>query len=466
MTSDTAIDYTGIGALRAQLKGTLLLPGDDQYREASQPWNLHILQGPTLVVMAASAQDIQVAVKFANYHNMGVGVMATGHGVGSPCYGGVLINTSRMRGVAVDPVLKMARVEAGALWSDVIAAAKVHGLATLAGSAPHVGVVGYTLGGGFGYLGRKYGLSAAGVIAADVVMADGTLLHAGAGKHEDLLWAVKGGGGNFGVVTALAFKLYPLDIVYGGAVFYPIEQGQEALAVYAQWMNQAPDEITSAFVFMNFPEVPAIPETLRGRSVVIIKGCYCGENPGRGEALFKPVRMLAKPIADTFGVMPVAAMDAIGKDPVEPTGSLQYAGLLTDLSPEAIDALVNVAGAGSGSPLTMVEIRKLGGALAHQHGAINILTGSAQFSFNALGPTLTPVMVAQVQKHMAKFAKATRPYETGDVFLNFLEAEPTPERVRSAYTPEAWQRLVTLKKRYDAKNIFRFNRNIPPGTAS
>jgi FAD/FMN-containing dehydrogenase len=456
-------DKSDIAALRAKLKGTLLLPEEPSYKEATQAWNLNAAQKPALVVVAASAEDVQAAVRFAGSRNMGVGVMATGHGVGTPCNGGLLINTSQMRHVSIDALRQAATVEAGALWKDVIPAAYTHGLATLAGSAPHVGVVGYTMGGGFSYLGRKYGLNSASVISADIVMADGSLWHVSADEHADLFIGVKGGGGNFGIITSLTCKLYPLTTVYGGAVFYPVEQGQKALTLFAQWAKEIPDEITAAFAFMNIPPLPAVPEVLRGRSVVVMKGCYCGEDPRLGEKLFAPLRTIHKPIADTFTHLPVTAMDAISKDPVDPMGVLQYGAMLSDLSPQAIKAFVKAAGAGSGSPLLMVELRTLGGALANQNNDIHLLgKGSAQFSINALGATFTPLMAEKVQSHLALLAKVTKPFQTGEVFLNFLEVEPAEARVRAAYTAEDWDRLVALKYRYDPKNIFRFNRNIPP----
>jgi FAD/FMN-containing dehydrogenase len=197
-------------------------------------WNLNAHQRPAVVVVAEGAADVLAAVRFARDEDLGVGVMATGHGVGTPADGGLLVNTSRMRGVSIDPVLRTARVEAGALWKDVIPKAHEHGLATLAGSAPHVGVVGYTMGGGFGWLGRRYGLNSASVTEAEVVTADGELVRVRSDENTGLFWGLKGGGGNFGIVTSLEFRLYPLATVYGGSVFYPVEKAPEMLNAYAR----------------------------------------------------------------------------------------------------------------------------------------------------------------------------------------------------------------------------------------
>jgi hypothetical protein len=320
------------------------------------------------------------------------------------------------------------------------------------------------LGGGFGYLGRKYGLNSAGVVAADIVTADGKLTRATADENAELFWGLKGSAGNLGIVTSLEFKLYPLTTVYGGAVFYPVEMAQEALTLYTNWSANMPDEITAAFAFANFPPLPALPESLRGKSFVIMRGCYCGEDPQRGEELFKPVRQeLGKPVMDTFKIMEVDEMGTISNDPVDPVGSIQYACLLSDLSKEAIETLVKLEGAGSGSPIIFVELRRLGGALAGNGHDMNLLgNGHAQFTLGASGGTRTPEMVTQVSAHLQLLANKTRPFQTGQTFVNALEADPDPGRVRSAYTAADWERLVALKTKYDPTNIFRFNRNIPP----
>jgi hypothetical protein len=322
------------------------------------------------------------------------------------------------------------------------------------------------MGGGFGWLGRKYGLNSASVTEADTVTADGELLRLSADENTDLFWGLKGGGGNFGIVTSLAFRLYPLMTVYGGAVFYPVEKAREVLDLYARWSAGLPDEMTTAVAFMNVPPLPSLPELLRGRSVVVVKGCYCGEKPVEGEEMFQPVRGgLGEHIIDTFGEMPVAAMDAISKDPVDPMGVIQHAEMLSDLSPEAIDALVRVAGAGSGSPLIMLEIRQLGGALARTPEHLNpMASGEARFSMNAIGATFTPEMGEGVKAHIASLVEVTRPYQTGETFVNFMEVDPAEDRVRAAYPPEDWKRLVALKDEHDPENLFRFNRNIPPSS--
>ena len=344
----------------------------------------------------------------------------------------------------------------------------MHGLAGLQGSTSHVGVVGYTMGGGFGWLGRKYGFNAASVREADVVTADGELVRVSAEEHPDLFWGLGGGGGNFGVVTSLKFDLYPIGMLYGGNLIYPVEKAPEVLEAYARWSADLPDEMTSGVAFLNVPPLPALPEPLRGKSVIALRGCYCGESPGDGEELVRPMREeLGEPIMDTFGMMPYAALDSISMDPVDPMGARQHSEMLSDLSPEAIQTLVEVAGAGSGSPLILLEIRQLGGALARTAEHLSTMgKGASEFIMNGIGPAFTPEMEEGVVAYLARVADATRPFQTGDTYVNFMELDgASAERVKAAYAPEDYERLVALKDRYDPHNVFRFNRNIPPSRA-
>jgi FAD/FMN-containing dehydrogenase len=451
------------------MRGAVYAPGDEGYDAARSAWNLNVHQHPALVVVAESVADVQAAVRLAGELVLGVGVMATGHGVGAVPDGGVLINTSRMRGVSVDPEARTATVEAGALWTDLIPEAQAHGLGGLPGSTSHVSVVGYTMGGGFGWLGRKYGFNSDAVRSAEVVTADGELRRASAEENEDLFWGLKGGGGNFGIVTSLELTLYPITSVYGGNLFYPAEKAGEVLGAYREWVETLPDGMTTAVAFLNFPPMPEIPEPLRGGSFVTVRGAYSGERPEEGEDLLRPLReQLGEPAVDTFGVMPYAAMDAISMDPVDPIAAVQHSEMLSDLTPEAVEALVEVAGVGSGSPLIMVEMRHLGGALSRTPGRLSpIGRGDARFSLNGVGPAFTPEMAQGVKTYLEHLFERTRPYQTGDTLVNFMELDGAAEdRVRSAYPPEDYERLVVLKDRYDPENVFRFNRNIPPSPAA
>ncbi len=464
---ETIIDRSTLEELRAGLRGAAYAPDEEGYDEARKAWNLRAHHHPALVVMAAGAADIIAAVRLARVERLGVEVMATGHGVVSPCDGGVLINTSRMKGVRVDPEAQTARVEAGALWTDVIPEAQLFGLAGLRGSSSGVGVVGYTMGGGFAWLGRKYGFNADSMHEADVVSADGELLRVSAYEHPDLFWGLKGGGGNFGIVTSLEFALYPLTTVYGGNLFYPLERTAEVLELYSKWVETLPDEMTTAVAFMNFPPFPEVPEPLRGRRFIAVRGCYCGEPPEEGEELLKPWREFGDPQVDTFGVMPYKQMDMISMDPPDPLGVYTHVEMLGDLTPEAIDALVGLAGVGSNSPLIILELRHLGGALARPPADLSPMgRRDSKFIMFGVGATPTPEVAQMVQANLARLAEEMRPYETGATYLNFLELDgASPERVRAAYSAEDWERLVELKDRYDPDYLFRFNRNIPPSSA-
>ncbi|HZG92155.1 MAG TPA: FAD-binding oxidoreductase [Pseudonocardia sp.] len=445
-----------------RLRGALLRPGDRGYDEGRAAWNRNAHQEPAAVVMAEGAGDVVAGVRFARAEGLGVAVMATGHGTSIPCDGGVLINTSRMSGVRVAGRTRIARVGAGAKWADLAPVAAEHGLAGLPGSGSRVGIVGYTMGGGFGWLGRRYGLASGSVTAADVVTADGRLVRADPFGHADLLWGLRGGGGNFGIVTALEFALHPVVRVYGGNLLYPVERAGEVLAAYAAWADEQPDEMASAVAFRRFPPLPTVPEPLRGRLLMAVRSCWSGADPTDGERRVDVLRAaLGRPEVDTCAVLPVTALDTISSDPVDPIGFLGHCELVPDLTPAAIGALVEL---GSASPLIALELRRLGGALSAPAAQLSPMgrTG-ARYSLNAIGVTSTPDAVGPIQDYLARLAAAMRPHVTGGTYLNFLDLNgATPHRVRAAYSAADWQRLVELKRRWDPDNVFRFNRNIPP----
>jgi len=244
-----------------------------------------------------------------------------------------------------------------------------------------------------------------------------------------------------------------------------MERAAEGLDAHARWSVDLPDEWSTGVAFLNIPPLPVLLETLRGKSVIALRGCYCGEKPEGGEDSLRPVREeLGEPIIDTFGPMPFAAMDSISMDPVDPMGAHQHSATLGELSPEAIETLVEVAGAGSGSPLIVLELRQLGGALARTADRLSTMgMGDSKFIMNGVGPAFTPEMAEGVLAYLSRVAEATRPFQTGDAYVNFMELDgASPERVKAAYAPEDYERLVTLKDRYDPQNVFHFNRNIAP----
>ena len=452
-----------------ELRGTAYAPGDEGYDEARSAWNLAADQRPALVIVAEDAADIVAAVRLARKRGLGVGVMATGHGAASLPHGGVLINTSRMKGVHIDPAAQTARVQPGAKWKDVIPEAQKFGLAGLLGSTSDVSVVGYTTGGGFAWLGRKYGFNADSVREAELVTADGELVRVSAEENADLFYGIQGGGGNFGIITSLEFALYPLTQVYGGNIYYPIERAPEVLEHYVRWIETLPDEMTTAVVFLNFPPIPEMPPYLRGRSFIAVRGAYSGDRLEMGKELMRPwYEGFGKPDVDDMRVIPYAEMDMISMDPVDPIAADTHVERLGELTPEVRAALVEVAGADSGMPSEVLEIRQLGGALGRAPARPSAIGHrDSQFIMMGIGATPTPEVAERVRAHHARVAEAMRPFATGATYVNFLDLdEASPERVRAAYSPEVWQRLVALKDRYDPGNVFRFGRNIPPSSAA
>ncbi len=302
------------------------------------------------------------------------------------------------------------------------------------------------------------------MLGAEVVTADGELVTVGPASHPDLLWGLPGGAGTLGVVTALEIALQPLTEVYAGNLYYPLDRARDVLAFFAEWSRTAPPELTAAATFRSFPPLPGVPEALRGRSLVALRGCFCGDL-AEGAALIDQARTALGPAAvDTFGRLPIPALPSISMDPTEPLAVANHTELVADLTPEAIDALVALAGPGSASPLVMVELRLLGGALDGPPDALHPMAHTrARFSLNAVGVTPTPEHATRVTGHLARLATTMRPHVTGETYLNFLDLEAaTPERVRVAYTPADWARLVSLKQHYDPRNLFRFTRPIGP----
>ncbi len=453
--------------LQRRLRGSVWLPDDAGYAAATAAWNLNARHRPALVVEAQDAADVVAAVQGAVEAGLGVGVLATGHGTGRACDGGVLINTALLREAHIDPTARRARVAAGTVWDDVIAPAAAHGLAGLPGSSTRVGVVGYTLGGGFGWLGRRYGFAAHSVTRAEVVTGEGDLVTASPEEHPELFWGLQGGAGNLGVVTELEFALHPVRTVYAGNLYYPLSRAADVCGFVADWSrpgsSAVPPELTAAVTFRFFPPLPTVPEPLRGQSLVALRGCFCGD-PAAGAALIDQARAALGPaLVDSFTTMPAAALASVSMDPVDPLPSLNHTELVRELTADAITALVELAGPDSGSPLVMLELRTLGAALAGPDDALSPIAHSdAAFSLNAIGITPDAERTAAVRTHLDKVRTRMAPFATGHTYVNFLDLDgATPERVRAAYSDRDWRRLVELKSRYDPRNLFRFNRNIP-----
>jgi FAD/FMN-containing dehydrogenase len=448
-------------ALRARLTGELALPGEESWDEARQAWNLAVDQQPGAVVLAETAGDVVAVVEFARENGMRVAPQGTGHNAGAMklLADTILLKTNRMRGVEVDPVARVARAEAGAIWADVNEKLLPHGLWALSGSAHDVGVVGYCLGGGLSFLSRSLGLAASSVIAIELVTADGEFRRVDSANDPELFWALRGGGGSFAAVTAIEFRVYPIEQVYAGMLAFPWERAAEVLHTWRE-MDPAslPDESTVLGRILQVPPLPDIPEPLRGRQFVVVEVVHLGDEAS-GDALVEPLRALG-PEIDTAAMGPAAALQHLHMDPPQPVpGAGDYA-MVGELTPEAIDAFVDSAGPESGSPLLSVELRPLGGALARpreDHGARG--TFDARYTLFAVGMAMTPEMKAAVKAHAAGVVAAMEPHRAREGYINF--AENSVDASELFADRDAYERLRAIKSGYDPQDVFRSNHPIP-----
>jgi len=339
-------------------------------------------------------------------------------------------------------------VGAGTLWIEVTQPASELGLAPLAGSSPDVGVVGYSLGGGMSWLVRKHGLGANHIVAVEIVTADGRLVRADAENEVDLFWAIRGGGGNFGIVTAMEIRLFPIAEVYAGMMLWPWERSAEVLKAWAEWTRSAPEEVSTSARILKVPVLPGIPEFLAGRAFVVIDGAVIGDEAAGAEVL-RPLTDLG-PEMSTFAMIPSGLLSYIHMDPEGPTAAIGGHTMVDRVTDETIDALVEVAGPDADSPLLMVELRHLGGAAARApkgHGAIAVLPG--EYAFFAAGIPETPEIAAAIRAHLVRTIDALEPWDAGTAYLNFQE-EPTD--VSRFYDEVSWARLRHVKAHVDPEN--------------
>ena len=361
----------------------------------------------------------------------------------------MLLKTSPMRRVHINPATHTARAEAGALWQDVTVPASQHGLAALGGTSPNVGVTGYTLGGGLGWLARRYGLAANSVTAVELVTPDGRLVRADAAHEPDLFWAVRGGGGSVGVVTAIEMLLYPVRELYAGALFFPIQRTSEVLRAWREWTDTVPDEVTSIGRILRLPPLPEIPEFLRGRALAMVEAAYLGD-ASDGAKLFRPLRALG-PELDTFATIQAAALQQLHMDPEQPVPAEGDGALLADLPPGALDALVALAGPDADTPLLSIEIRHLGGALARQApGGGALAKIDANYALFATGVTPTPELGDTVRAHAQALKDALRVWRADHDYYNFVE---TPAEAHVAFPRASYQRLREIKASYDPDQV-------------
>ncbi|HZO78375.1 MAG TPA: FAD-binding oxidoreductase [Solirubrobacteraceae bacterium] len=434
--------------------------GDEQWDSARAGWNLVMDQQPAAVARPQDADEVAAAVGYARERGLRVAGQAEGHGAGPLAGVGddtLLIKTGRMAGAKIDASGRRARVGAGAKWQDVSALASPAGLAGLSGSSAEVGVVGYTLGGGHGWLARKHGLACNSVVAVELVTADGQLVRADRENEPDLFWALRGGGGSFGVVTALEFELYPVPELYAGMQVWPWERTADVLSTWSDWVFDLPNEMGTWARILQVPPLPIVPEPVRGRQLVVVEAAYLGPEEA-GRELLRPLRDLG-PEMDTFAAVPPAALGHLHMDPEDPVPFAMSGQLLDDLPPAAIDGIVEAAGPGSGTSLLSLELRMLGGALSEappDAGAIARIDQT--FLTLGVGMIMDPTMAPAVNADLQRVEDALEPWDSGVKYGNFVDV---PIDTRTCYPPETFERLQEVKARYDREDLFRGNHAIP-----
>jgi FAD/FMN-containing dehydrogenase len=468
MATDTATLATAtadLALLRETLQGVVIAPGDDSYDEARAIWNGMIDRRPACVARCTGVADVVGAVRFARERKLLVAVRSGGHGVGGQaiCDGGLVIDVSPMKGIRVDPRARTARAEAGVLWGELDRETQLHGLATVGGIVTHTGIAGLTLGGGIGWLMRKHGATVDNLVSVDLVTADGELLTASEDENPDLFWGVRGGGGNFGIVTSFEYRLHPVGpVVLAGPIFHPFEEAGEVLRFYRDFIAAAPDELTTIFDLSVAPQVPFLPEDVHGKRIVMVGACYAGA-PEDGIEAVRPLKEFGTPIADLLEPKPYTALQSMF-DPLVPHGWHRYwkSVELPPLTDAAIDTLVEHAAAVT-SPKSYCIVFQLGGALARVgKDATAYCQRDAAHNVN-INAVWTPDDV-EGERHVGwarEFFSAMQPHAGGRVYVNFLGDEGA-DRVRQAYGARQYERLARLKQIYDPTNFFRMNQNISP----
>jgi FAD binding domain-containing protein/berberine-like enzyme len=445
-------------SVASALDGRSVVAGQSGWDEARRAWQLNVDQRPAAVVYPESAQDVVSAIRSARESGQRVAAQGTGHNAAplGSLHDTLLLKTERMRGVTIDPRARVARAEAGALSLEVVQAAARHGLAMPAGSSPDVGVVGYTIGGGIGLLSRRYGLSANNVHAIELVTADGHLVRADREREPDLFWAVRGGGGSFGVVTAIELELFPLAEAYAGLLWYPLERGSEVLHTWRELTHATlPDELTTMGRFVNFPPIAEVPEPVRGRSFVIVDAYHVGDR-ARADELLAPLRALG-PVNDTIRIISMPELSHVHMDPERPAPVVGDGLMLAELPVEALDTFIDVAGAGGGHQLAVIELRQLEGELGRarpENGALASIP--AKYTLIAGGFALPEL--ESLTRQIEAITHALAPWAAPYMYLNFADTRRDPA---SFWEAQAYQRLRRIKSAVDPADLIRSNHPIP-----
>jgi hypothetical protein len=439
----------------------LLTPQDTNWDSERGAFNALIDQQPAGIATPQSADDLAGTIRAAAAEGKRVTAQRTGHAAAAlgSLADTVLVRTAGLTGIEIDAERRSARVGAGTLWGDFVPGASELGLAALHGSTPTVCISGYSLSGGVSFYGREFGLACNRVTAVELVTADGEQRRVDADNEPDLFWALRGGGGNFGVLIALEFELLAMPERYAGAIFFPFEQASDVLHGWREWTATAPEQATSVGRLMNFPPIPEIPEPFRGQSFAVIEIIYNGDEAA-GAELVAPLRGLGTPVMDTIATVPPAGIVDLHMDPPEPSPWAGTSALTRELDGPAIDAILTAVGPGSGSQLVSVEMRHCGGALSRAPegaGALTTLPGA--FLLFGVGIIPVPEAIAPTQQWLAGFRDAVEPYRSGN-YLNFCEDRTDLE---SAFPAETVARLREVKERYDPENLFHSNHPVVTG---
>ena len=424
-------------------------------------FNILVDQRPAGVARPRSADEVSDVVRSAAADGKRVAAQCTGHNAAplGSLANTVLLRTAGLGGVEIDADAGSARVGAGTLWGDVLPRASELGLAALHGSSPNVGIAGYTLGGGVSFYHRRHGLACNRVTAIELVIAGGEQIRVDAENEPDLFWALRGGGGSFGVVTALEFDLLPLPEIFAGALLFPAQEASKVLQGWREWSAGMPEEMTSVGRLMNFPPVPEIPDPLRGKSFAVLEAVYCGD-PADGEGLVAPLRELGNAVIDSMAIQPPAGIAELHMDPPAPVPYTSESLLTRELPAAAIDSLVEAVGPGSGSQLVSIELRHGGGALSRApQGAGALATLPGTFLTFAVGFVPVPEAMAPNRAWLAKYKASLEPYDAGRYF-NFVEESFD---ITQIFPPDVLERLRQVKQRYDPENLFHSNHPVTGG---
>ena len=448
-------------ALADALPEAVALPYHQAYDHARSSFNLLVDQHPAAVVYPSDARDVAAAVAHARRTGVRVAPQATGHNQAplGDMDGTLLVNVSRMQDVRIDTAARRVRVGAGVKWMSVAPRLSAHGLAGLHGSSPDVGIAGYSLGGGMGWLSRKHGLQTNAVTALEIVTADGEPIRVDADNEPDLFWALRGGGGNFGVVTAIEFDVVEIEELYAGAYFFEIERADEVLHTWNTIRDWFPDELMSWANLLHFPPIPDVPVFARGRSYAVVMAAYLG-SAADGAALLEPLRGLG-PERDTFAMVPPVVLGDLAMDPLDPVPFQSTSALLEDLSGDTIDELLAVAGpaSGRGPTVSLLQLRQMGGALGRaKPGAGARATLPGDVSMFALGAVFDEQMGEAVNTALRDVDRVLRPHRAG-YYPNFVEE---PADASAFFDPATWARLRAIKADWDPAQMFVGNHYIPP----